>query len=91
MSLVTRLRSSPRDCLSKYDSGRRSSFVATSRLISYTVFCTMLLRIQPLSHIRMAPITYRPTASASHAKSVSKSMPAPGVTVMPLSMSASLF
>jgi len=66
MSLVTRLRSSPRGCLSKYDKGRRSSFVATSRRISYTVFCTTPFRIQPLAHVRIEPRAYRPTARSNH-------------------------
>ena len=88
MSLVTRLRSSPRGCLSKYDSGRRSSFVATSRRISYTVFCTTPLRIQPLPHERTAPIAYRPTASMSHMARSPKTIPWPGVTCIRASMSA---
>ena len=37
MSLVARLSTSPRGCLSKYDSGSRDSFASTSSRSRYTV------------------------------------------------------
>ena len=36
-SFVTRLKTSPCECLSKYLRGRRASFASTSRRIPYTV------------------------------------------------------
>ena len=47
MSLVTRLRSSPRGCRSKYDSGSRWIFSSTSERIRRTVSCTTSLTSQP--------------------------------------------
>jgi hypothetical protein len=57
MSLVTRLRISPRPCSSKYGSGSRFSLSSTSRRSRSTVRCTTPLRTKPCSAESTEPPT----------------------------------
>ncbi len=56
-SLVTRLSSSPRGTVSKYDSGSRCSLSSTSRRRRIAVRCTTPLRIHAMPHITTEAMT----------------------------------
>ncbi len=57
MSLVTRLSTSPRGCLSKYGSGSRCSFASTSARRSKTTWLTAWTMTRPCSHDSTAATT----------------------------------
>ena len=65
MSLVARLRTSPRVCLSKYDSGSRDSFASTCSRSRKTVWLIARTDSRPLKSISRPARAYTRSASSS--------------------------